>query len=243
MKFLADIEAERRQAAPKGGQAPAETVQTAGRIPSLPPLLPTMASALNTPMLLPQTTRRIPPRSGAPNQPRYTTTYFDDTCDIARGPANAPAGAPYLGRKIAEVSLEPEAEKKRGDGASRRAEKDKKPGAIRAQKKRIPEPDEEDPYYGLQLKSLEEYRKDYEKTLSFQAITDEDLAAHADQAGEEEGAEFRYLFAKAEIRDPNEESEIARRFEEIRAARKRRVQQAIRETGSLQTDIFSLVQG
>ncbi|MFR1478301.1 MAG: hypothetical protein ACLSB9_22750 [Hydrogeniiclostridium mannosilyticum] len=116
--------------------------------------------------------------------------------------AREPSGAPYLGKKIAEVPLDPEAEKAGEAKRPGERKKDKKSrGLFGRRKKRIPEPDEEDPYYGLQLKSLEEYRKDYEKTLSFQAITDEDLAA---QDGEEEGAEFRYLFTKAEIRDPNE---------------------------------------
>ena len=233
-EILADIEAERRQAAPNDRQAPAKAAVQAAAPAAKPAADPAVHSG--------QTGRSG--ASAAPDFPRAAepAPVHDAVHDAAHGAARKPSGAPYLGKKIAEVPLDPEAEKAGEAKRPGERKKDKKSrGLLGRRKKRIPEPDEEDPYYGLQLKSLEEYRKDYEKTLSFQAITDEDLAAHAAQDGEEEGAEFRYLFTKAEIRDPNEESELAKRFEEIRAARKRRIQQAIQETGSLQTDIFSLV--
>ena len=182
------------------------------RLLSLPPSRLSIADKPGAPALLQRRIFRAPPI-----RPRYTTPYMTPCMTPHTGPymtphASRPARLTWV-KKLPRFRLTLRRKKQGKQSAQASGKRIKRAGR---RKKRIPEPDEEDPYYGLQLKSLEEYRKDYEKTLSFQAITDEDLAA---QDGEEEGAEFRYLFTKAEIRDPNEESELAKRFEEIRAAR------------------------
>ena len=98
-EILADIEAERRQAAPNDRQAPAKAAVQAAAPAAKPAADPAVHSG--------QTGRSG--ASAAPDFPRAAdpAPVHDAVHDAAR----EPSGAPYLGKKIAEVPLDPEAEK------------------------------------------------------------------------------------------------------------------------------------
>lgn len=221
-EILADIEIERSQTlSDKHDAAPVKNTNYTEPEPNLPKPADAAESQPSNDAANPAA-EEVPKHSSSPSSS-----------------ATSAAQSSYQSKIIAEVSLDPTEQADTGN----REKKNKKSrrGWFGRKKRRIPDPDQDDPYYGLQLKSLEEYRKDYEKTLSFQAITDEDLQKNSGADNGEEGAEFHYLFNQNDPHDPLAESELSKHFAEIRAARKQRIQQAIEETGSLQTDIFALV--
>ncbi len=97
-------------------------------------------------------------------------------------------------------------------------------------KREIPEFDgEEDIYYGLQLKSLQEYRDDYEKTI----LIDSKKIRQA-----ESQSTFSYLFEKAE--DSPVSPEISEQLEHLHDDRRKRVEQALRKADLEYDDVFSL---
>ena len=108
--------------------------------------------------------------------------------------------------------------------------KKSKKSFFRRSRREIPEFDEEeDIYYGLQLKSLEEYRDDYEKTVQ--------IDSKKIRQAESEST-FSYLFEQTENNDVDDE--VAARFEQMHNDRRKRVEQALRNSGLEQDDIFSL---
>lgn len=97
-------------------------------------------------------------------------------------------------------------------------------------RREIPEFDEEDDiYYGLQLKSLEEYRNDYEKTIR----VDSQKMRRA-----ESESTFSYLFEQTD--DAAADDEVNAQFEQLHSDRRKRIEQALRKAGLDQDDIFSL---
>lgn len=109
-------------------------------------------------------------------------------------------------------------------------EKKKRRGLFGRRKREYPEFSEEDDlYYGLQLKTLDEYRKDYEKTI----LIDSKAVREAVQ-----NSEYAYLFSQSE--DDAVDREITEKFEELHQKRRQRVEQTMRMAGLEQDDIFSL---
>lgn len=98
-------------------------------------------------------------------------------------------------------------------------------------KREIPEYNEEDDiYYGIQLKSLEEYRRDYENTI----MIDSKKVREAQQR-----SEFSYLFSQ---QDENDEidNKIAEQFKSIHNDREKRVNEVLRRAGVEDADdVFS----
>lgn len=89
--------------------------------------------------------------------------------------------------------------------------------------------EEDDIYYGLQLKPLEEYRDAYEKAIQMEAGREKDRA---------NDSVFSYLFQGSS--PDSVDTEIEKRFERLHSERKVRVEQAIRQAGVEDDDIFSL---
>jgi len=97
-------------------------------------------------------------------------------------------------------------------------------------KREIPEIDgEEDLYYGLQLKSLQEYRDDYEKSI----LIDSTKIRNA-----ESQSAFSYLFDQNDDRAVN--PEISEQFEHLHNDRRKRVEQALSRADLEYDDVFSL---
>jgi hypothetical protein len=94
--------------------------------------------------------------------------------------------------------------------------------------------EEDDIYYGLQLKPLEDYRDDYERTI--QINTGKIIKADSKKAENE--ATFSYLFQKAD--GDSADDEIAERFERLHNERQMRVQKILEKAGVEHDDIFSL---
>ncbi|HEX3039860.1 MAG TPA: hypothetical protein VHP54_06155, partial [Caproiciproducens sp.] len=89
--------------------------------------------------------------------------------------------------------------------------------------------EEDDIYYGLQLKPLEEYRDAYEKAIQMEAGRDKNR---------ESDSVFSYLF---QGNSPDSvDTEIEKHFERLHSERQARVEQAIRQAGVEDDDIFSL---
>ncbi len=88
--------------------------------------------------------------------------------------------------------------------------------------------EEEDIYYGLQLKTLEDYRDAYEKTLMRSGTTKK----------QEGDSVFSYLFQDSD--DNSIDNEIAEQFEHMHRDRRNRVERAIHQAGVEHDDIFSL---
>ena len=137
-------------------------------------------------------------------------------------------------------SEQPEEEEPRKlSWAERRAEKKR----IKEERRRLKKQsgvfpsEEEDIYYGLQLKPLEEYKQQYEKTLqSGSAKADEPKERTSAQArpvakpvGDKTGSIFSYLFDST---DEEMDEEIAARFETLHQERKQRMEEAARQTGA-----------
>ncbi|MBW7572757.1 HAD family hydrolase [Caproiciproducens faecalis] len=115
------------------------------------------------------------------------------------------------------VIPEPEKKQKRGKGLFRRRKRD------------FSEPDEEqDIYYGLQLRSLEDYREEYGKI--------ETPLAHPEKRDGD--PIFSYLFS--ETADGTVDDEVAERFERLHNERKKRVEKIMSQAGLDEDDIFSL---
>ena len=139
-----------------------------------------------------------------------------------------------------DESEQPEEEEPRKlSWAERRAEKKR----IKEERRRLKKQsgvfpsEEEDIYYGLQLKPLEEYKQQYEKTLqSGSAKADEPKERTSAQArpvakpvGDKTGSIFSYLFDST---DEEMDEEIAARFETLHQERKQRMEEAARQTGA-----------
>lgn len=95
-----------------------------------------------------------------------------------------------------------------------------------------------DPYYGLKLKSRDEYQREYEQTLSFKPVKPED----AKKAPSEPTGTFTYLFDGSQ--PPSEEDKaLQKRFEKLHEERRRRVEEVIHQTGTVdvaKADIFNI---
>lgn len=89
--------------------------------------------------------------------------------------------------------------------------------------------EEEDIYYGLQLKSLEEYRDAYEKAIQMETESEKNR---------EGDSVFSYLFQGSSTTPTD--AEIEKQFERMHRERKARVEKAIRKAGVEHDDIFSL---
>ncbi|HHV31017.1 MAG: hypothetical protein E7518_03325 [Ruminococcaceae bacterium] len=107
----------------------------------------------------------------------------------------------------------------------------KRRSLFRRRKKAIPEfREEEDIYYGLQLKSLEEYREDYERTIR---IDSQKIRAA------EGASKFAYLFEKDDESEP--EGPAPEQFEQIHRERQERLERVMREAGLDQNEIEPLI--
>lgn len=113
-------------------------------------------------------------KTDVPARERPSALDADEILARAQQALNVEAGAP------APDGVPPEKEEKRK-------------GLFRRRKKKDDEPPAEDIYYGLQLKSLEEYRKEYEQTILLDKKEIEDGAQEA-----EGKSSFPYLFRKEE---------------------------------------------
>lgn len=94
--------------------------------------------------------------------------------------------------------------------------------------------EKEDPYYGLELKPLQEYQKEYEETLSFKPVRPEE------QPSEMTGT-FTYLFdgSGADHDDP----EMKKKVKKLHEERSRRVSEVVRKSGTsdvAKEDIYSV---
>lgn len=98
--------------------------------------------------------------------------------------------------------------------------------------------EKDDPYYGLKLKSREEYQREYEQTLSFKPVRPED----AKHKPSEPTGTFTYLFDGSQT--PSEEDKaLQKRFEKLHEERRRRVEEVIHQTGTIdvaKADIFNI---
>lgn len=118
---------------------------------------------------------------------------------------------------LPEHPAAPEKTKSRGRGFFKRRKRD------------FPEPEEEqDIYYGLQLRPLEDYREEYGNIPS--PVNHEDKK-NGDPI-------FSYLFS--ETGDDTVDDEIAERFERLHSERKKRVEKIMSQAGLDHDDIFSL---
>ncbi len=109
-------------------------------------------------------------------------------------------------------------------------EEKKKRSLFGRRKREIPEfEDEDDIYYGLQLKSLEEYQRDYEKTIRVDSTK---------MRQAEKDSSFSYLFDQNSNTEPD--AELDARFEQLHSERRKRIEQALRKAGLDQDEIFSL---
>ena len=105
-------------------------------------------------------------------------------------------------------------------------EKPEKPEKKRARRE---EPEEEQPYYGLRLKTREEYKRDYEQTMAFDSVAKGD--------GE---SPYSYLFHDEGGTPDDGMDERMRKMRQERAAR---VAKVMRQAGlDEEEDIFSLYQ-
>jgi hypothetical protein len=104
----------------------------------------------------------------------------------------------------------------------------KKKGLFKRRRREIPEFDEEDIYYGLQLKSLKDYREDYEKTVYSDAGKNKKA---------ENESNFSYLFQETD--DSSLDDEIAERFESLHSERQSRLEKVLERAGLEHDDIFS----
>lgn len=113
---------------------------------------------------------------------------------------------------------------------SEKKKTEKKKRTLFGRRKRgIPEFDEEeDIYYGLQLKSLQEYRNDYEQTIQ--------VDSKKIRQAESESA-FSYLFEQSDSN--TDDDEIAGQFEQLHRERKERIERALHRAGLEPDDIFS----
>ena len=141
---------------------------------------------------------------------------------------------------------EPEEEEPRKlSWAERRAEKKRMKEERRRLKKQsgVFTSEEEDIYYGLQLKPLEEYKQQYEQTLqsnSGKSGTEKEKAGSSmkqpgkpvgSPVGDKTGSIFSYLFDST---DEEMDEEIAARFETLHQERKQRLEETARRTGAFQ---------
>lgn len=159
--------------------------------------------------------------------------------ESGRPPREAPAPAEEPPREEPEAFAAAEEQPVRaetGAGVSgepsprKKPEKKKRRGLFGRRKREYPELSEEDDiYYGLQLKTLDEYRKDYEKTI----LIDSKKVREAAQ-----NSSYSYLFSQSD--DDAVDLEITQKFEELHEKRKQRVEQALHGAGIEQDDIFSL---
>ena len=108
---------------------------------------------------------------------------------------------------------EPEPEPPEDGGKKRRF------SPFRRRKKREEFREEDDLYYGLQLKPLEEYRKEYEKTV---------LQSREPENKADSGSSFPYLFGREE---PEPGDGMAETFERIHRERHERLERIMRQAG------------
>lgn len=110
----------------------------------------------------------------------------------------------------------------------------RKQDKIKRHRKKKDFSEEKDPYYGLELKPLEEYQKQYEETLSFKPVRPQE------QPSEMTGT-FTYLFdGSTESKD---DPEIQQKLKQLHEERRRRVSQVVKESGTSDVgkeDIFSI---
>ena len=122
--------------------------------------------------------------------------------------------------------------------AERRAEKKR----VKEERRRLKKQsgtftaEEEDIYYGLQLKPLEEYKQQYEKVIQpdkaeagERADAAQPAKRPAQSAGDKTGSIFSYLF---DASDEELDAEIAARFETLHEDRKQRIEEVARRTGT-----------
>ncbi len=106
--------------------------------------------------------------------------------------------------------------------------KERAPSLFKRRRRRMEIPElEEDIYYGLQLKTLE----DYEKTI--QVDTKKTKKAESDSV-------FSYLFTETD--DNSVDNEISKQFERLHNERKLRVEKIMQQTGMNSDEIFSMYQ-
>jgi cation transport ATPase len=87
---------------------------------------------------------------------------------------------------------------------------------------------EDDLYYGLKLKSRQEYQKEYEETQSFKPIRPEENGV-SDKTGT-----FSYLFDKD---DKGTSPEMTQKLAQLHEKRRRRVKKVAEETGVIGSDV------
>lgn len=118
----------------------------------------------------------------------------------------------------------------------RRAEKKRLKEERRLAKRKEKEVDEEDDiYYGIQLRPLSEYQQAYADTLNQTG----ESARKGTPAPGTGGSTFSYLFDSSE---EELDEEITERFETLRKERRQRAEQAMKEAGAEPEDLFNLYQ-
>lgn len=111
-------------------------------------------------------------------------------------------------------------------GGAPEPEKRKKHRSLFGRRKRIPEfSEEEDLYYGLQLKPLEEYRREYEKSLQLGRDRSETPAESPESHG---GSSFPYLFGGEA---PEANDELKKTFERVHEERQKRLEKIMLHAG------------
>lgn len=151
---------------------------------------------------------------------RAQPTEKEEILHKARRALNMEAGTEESPAGGGEPEEEPKPKKK---------EKKKRFSLFGRRKKHEEFREEDDLYYGLQLRSLEEYRKEYEKTE--QPGGEESPAEEADPSG----SSFPYLFDGSEEED---EAAIAETFDRIHRERHDRLEKIMRQAGLDPEDIL-----
>ncbi|WOC32391.1 MULTISPECIES: hypothetical protein [Caproicibacterium] len=141
----------------------------------------------------------------------------------------AKAAAAAQADRLAQKQPESRAEKKNRKSSLKKQDKIKR----RRRKQEFSE--ENDPYYGLELKPLEEYQKQYEETLSFKPVQP------TEQPSEMTGT-FTYLF-DGSTEETADDSALQQKLKQLHEERRRRVSQVVKESGVSDVgkeDIFSI---
>ncbi|XOQ48030.1 MAG: Copper-transporting P-type ATPase [Eubacteriales bacterium] len=129
----------------------------------------------------------------------------------------------------AQIASQPSPPSQEEDSPGPSKKKKGRRGLFGRRKREIPDLDiENDIYYGLQLKSIEEYREDYEKAMQATAARPKSAPG---------SSVFSYLFE--ETPDDAVDDEIAERFEKLHNDRKKRVQSIMKKADLEQEDLYS----
>lgn len=184
--------------------------------------------------------KAAPPRAGAPEH-------------SAPAAAEKPAGAEEIARRAQEaLSTEAgEAGPAQGAGAPKAQKpKRKKRFSLFHRRKKEEDSDDgmkDDVYYGLQLKPLEEYRREYEETVQFDSIRPEaekkaappEAQKPAEGAGGAGQPSFPYLFDRDSAESGGADPQLSEAVEKIHRERQKRLEKIMEHAGLDAGDVFS----